>query len=66
MLFISALTQHCTDGVVSCIAHGLERKFPIGRLYYGCINKCLLEGVEGNEAIFVKVEWCLQANSELP
>jgi hypothetical protein len=25
-------------------------------LYNGCRNECLLEGVEGNEAIFVEIE----------
>jgi hypothetical protein len=56
MLFISALIQHYTDGIITCIAHDLERKFPIRRMYDGSINERLLDGVEGNEAIFNKVE----------
>jgi hypothetical protein len=59
MLFILALTQHCTNDVVTCIAHDLERKIPIGRLYDGCRNECLLEGVEGYEAIYIEIEWGL-------
>jgi hypothetical protein len=57
MLLVSALTQHCTGGIVTCIAHDLEWKIPIRGLYDGCKNECLLEGVEGYEAIFIKVEW---------
>jgi hypothetical protein len=56
MLSTLALTQHCTNGVVTCIAQDLEGKFPVGRLYNGCRNECLLEGVEGYEAIFIEVE----------
>ena len=56
MLFISALTQHCSHRVVTCIAHNLEWKFPIGWLDDGSWNECLLEGVEGYEAFLVKVE----------
>jgi hypothetical protein len=59
MLYISAMTQHCTDGIVTCIAHDLEWRIPIRRLYDGCRNECLLEGVEGYEAIFIKVECSL-------
>ena len=56
MLFISALTQHCAHNVVTCIAHDLERKFPIGRLNDGCGYECLLEGIEGHEVFLIKVE----------
>jgi len=35
MLIILALNWHCTDGVIICLARGLERKFPIGRPYDG-------------------------------
>jgi hypothetical protein len=56
MLLILALIQHYTDGVITCIAHDLERKFPTGRLYDGCRSECLLEGVQGNEATFIEVE----------
>ena len=56
MLLISTLTEHCAYGVVTCIAHDLERKFPIGRLYDGRGYECLLEGIEGHEAFLIKVE----------
>ena len=56
MLLISTLTEHCAYGVIACIAHDLERKFPIGRLNDGRGNECLLEGIEGYEAFLVKVE----------
>ena len=35
MLIILALAWHCSDGVIICNARGLERKFPIGRMYDG-------------------------------
>ena len=57
VLLISTLTEHCAYGVVACIAHDLERKFPIVRLNDGCGYECLLEGVEGHEAFLNKVEW---------
>ena len=57
ILFILALTKHCSDGVVASIAHNLERKTPIRRLNEGCGNECLLEGIEGHEAILVEIEW---------
>ena len=56
MLLISALTQHCSYSIVTCIAHDLEWKFPIGWLNDGCRYECLLEGIEGYEAFLVKVE----------
>ena len=56
MLLISALTKHYAYSIVACIAHNLERKFPIGRLNDGCGNECLLEGIEGYEAFLVKDE----------
>src|SRR6185503_16521439 len=56
VLLISTLTKHCAYGVVTCIAHDLERKFPIGRLNDGCGYECLLEGIEGHEAFLIKVE----------
>ena len=59
MLFILALTEHCADGVVTCIAHDLEWKTPIRRLYDGCGHQCLYEGIEGYKAVFVLVEWGL-------
>ena len=34
-LLVLALTWHCSDGVIICNARGLERKFPIGRMYDG-------------------------------
>ena len=54
---ISTLTRHYSDGVVASIAHNLERKTPIRRLNEGCGNECLLEGIEGHEAILVEIEW---------
>ena len=57
MLLISTLTEHYAYGVVACIAHDLERKFPIRRLNDGCGYECLLEGIEGYEAFLIKVEW---------
>ena len=33
MLIILALTWHCTDSIIICIARGLKMKFPIG----GCM-----------------------------
>ena len=56
MLLISTLTEHSAYGVIACIAHDLERKFPIGRLNDGRGNECLLEGIEGHEAFLVEVE----------
>ena len=56
VLLISTLTEHCAYGVVACIAHDLETKFPIGRPNDGCGYECLLEGIEGHEAFLVKVE----------
>ena len=53
MLLISTLTKHCAYGIVACIAHDIERKFPIGRLNDGCGHECLLEGIEGQEAFLV-------------
>ena len=47
ILLILALTEHCSDGIVTSVANDLERKAPIGGLYDGCGNECLLEGVEG-------------------
>jgi hypothetical protein len=47
VLLILALTEHCSDGIVTRIAHDLERETPIGGLYDGCGNECLLEGIEG-------------------
>jgi hypothetical protein len=59
MLLVSALTQHCADSVVTCIAHDLEWKIPIWWLHDGCGHQCLLKGVEGYEAILIEVEWDL-------
>ena len=57
MLLISTFTKHCAYGVVICIAHDLERKFPIRWLNDGCGYECLLEGIEGHEAFLVEVEY---------
>jgi len=35
MLLVLALAWHCSDGVIIRNARGLERKFPIGRMYDG-------------------------------
>ena len=67
MLLIFTLTKHCAYGIVACIAHDLERKFPIGRLNDGRGYECLLEDVEGHEAFLVKVErgiLCQQVRQE--
>jgi hypothetical protein len=56
MLLISVLTQHYADGIVTYITHDLEWKTPIWWLYDRGRDECLLEGVEGYEAIFIKVE----------
>ena len=57
MQFISTLTQHYTRSVVTCVAHDLERKIPIGRLHNGCGNDCLHESIEGYETFLAEVEW---------
>ena len=35
MLIILVLAWHCFEGVIICNTRGLERKFPIGRMYDG-------------------------------
>ena len=47
VLLILALAEHCSDGIVASVTHDLEKKAPIGGLYDGCGNECLLEGIEG-------------------
>ena len=47
VLLILALTEHCSNGIVTSVAHNLKRKTPIGGLYEGCGNECLLEGIKG-------------------
>ena len=35
-MLILALTEHCSDGIVTSVTHDLERKALIGWLYDGC------------------------------